>query len=478
MSSTEVRTIDSLIRVSRENGRKLDRDDGGNTIRTQRERNRLSIERNGGRVGREYVAVDESGSTVFRTPEWLEALDRVGRGESAGVAFEYIDRFGRNTPEGLAYAAEITARKGAVIVDGRPINFEDPYEKAMFGNALVQAEMTVDIAKVRARRTMNDVKKRGIANRQNYGYIRNTNANGDRIDPKRDRKAFLIDDTKAPTIELIFKMRAAGHHWTAIIDELHRLGVPSPSGQPYWISSSLSAIVKHRVYLGEVKMGDTVTKRAHPPIVSAQLWKAAQSKAVRVRTGKNVPGVAHGLLTCSGCGNPLQVQGSGDGRTFYGCRRRSGAGPCPAPVNGDQHKLDEFVDDIVAEQLDGGGLDAVQARRDISAAHKALAAALEDRDNFVRGTKGSTAPVISEVLAERDADVERAQAVYDEAKAAAEAASDLPISGDAYRQRPVAARKRYAAQLITELVLEQFPPGAGKRGANPADRIRRPIPWA
>ena len=479
MSTTNTKTFDSLIRVSRVNGRNLTDYDGGHTVRSQTEKNRLAVENLGGRVGRTYKALDESGSTIFTSAEWLEALDRVKRGESAGVAVEYIDRMGRNTPEGLAYVATMTVHGGQVIVDGRPVDFTDPYEKAMFAQAMVQAELAVDIAKQRARRTMNDVKRRGIANRVSYGYARNESPDGGRIDPKRDRKAFAVDPGQAPHVKLIFEMRAAGARWPAIIAELHERGVASPSGQPYWTTGTLAVMVKSRVYRGEVKMGGHVTKGAHKPIVSEQLWKAAQSKATRVRTGKHKPGVAHGLLTCSGCGGPLSVQHGGQGFTFYGCRRQSGQGPCPAPVNGSQVKLDQFVDDLVAAALDGAhGLDVVGAQQDLTAAKAAMETAIDDRRQFLAGTRGLDAQVIAEALDSLNADVERTQAAYEDALDRADAAADLPESGDAYRRLPVERRRRVAATLIDELVLDPFPAGAMKRGANPADRIRRPIHWA
>jgi DNA invertase Pin-like site-specific DNA recombinase len=478
MSRTQTRTYDSLIRVSRVNGRQLGGNDGGHTIRSQTDKNRHAIENLGGRVGRVYRALDESGSTIFASPEWLEALDRVKRGDSAGVAVEYIDRMGRNTPEGLAYVAQMTVYGGQVIVDGRPVDFTDPYEKAMFAQAMVQAELTVDIAKQRARRTMNDVQARGIANRVSYGYDRNE-ADGRRIDPARDRKALVINDEQAAVVKLIFTMRADGERWPAIIDELHRRGVLSPTGQPYWTTGTLTLMVKSRVYRGEVKMGGHVTKGAHKPIVTEQLWKAAQSKATRVRTGKHKPGVAHGLLTCSGCGGPLSVQQGGQGFTFYGCRRQSGRGPCPGPVNGSQAKLDEFVDGLVAEALDGEhGLDVVGGQQDLTAAKAAMDTAVHDRAEFLKGTRGMDAAVIAEALEGLNADVERTQEAYTDAVDRADTAADLPESGDAYRRLPVDRRRGVAASLIEELVLDPFPKGAMKRGANPADRVRRPIRWA
>ena len=69
MSTAKTKTFDSLIRVSRVNGRNLSGSDGGHTIRSQTDKNRHAIEHLGGRVGRVYQALDESGSTIFTSPE-------------------------------------------------------------------------------------------------------------------------------------------------------------------------------------------------------------------------------------------------------------------------------------------------------------------------------------------------------------------------------------------------------------------------
>ena len=73
-------------------------------------------------------------------------------------------------------------------------------------------------------------------------------------------------------------------------------------------------------------MGGHVTRDAHDGAVTEEEWQAAQSGAARVRTGRNLPGVAHGLSPAQGAAVRWQVQRAGHGRTFYGCQRKSGRG--------------------------------------------------------------------------------------------------------------------------------------------------------
>jgi DNA invertase Pin-like site-specific DNA recombinase len=462
-----IRSIDSLIRVSRVNGRDLKSD------RYQRDGNERAIEGHGYQLGRHIEALNVSGGLVATGSEWQAALERVQTGDSAGVAVAYIDRLSRDVANGLAWVDALAAAGGVLISGARVINIANPHERFTLIGELNNGELQLNIYKEKSRETLADVQRRGISNRLAYGYARN----GTR-DRKRDPKAFVINARQARVVKLVFDLRAAGERWSAIIRELHTRQVASPSGQPYWTANTLASVVKSRVYRGAIRLGGHVTKQAHQPIVTERQWKAAQSKATRVRTGKHQPGVAHGLLTCSGCGGPLSVQQGGHGHTFYGCRRQSSQGACPAPVNGSQAKLDEFVDLLVADALDGQhGLDVVAAKQDLTAAADAVDVAVYDRSQFLHGTRGMDGHAIASALESLNADLERAHHAYQDALTRAENATGLPASGGAYRRLPVNARRRVAGQLIHELILDPFPRGAMKRGADPADRVRRPIVW-
>ena len=106
----------------------------------------------------------------------------------------------------------------------------------------------------------------------------------------------------------------------------------------------------------------------------------------------------------------------------------------------------------------------------------AVDTAVYDRAQFLHGTRGMDAAVIADALESLNADVDRTQHSYEEALARTDAATGLPQSGGAYRRLPVPARRKVAGQLIAELILDPWP-GGQKSGANPADRVRRPIRW-
>lgn len=466
MSTTKSKTIDSLVRVSRVNGRELKSD------RLQRDGNEHAITGHGYQLGRHVEALNVSGGLVATGDQWQAALDRVRSGESAGVAVAFIDRLSRDVATGLPWADALGHAGGVLIGGGRLINMANPHERFMFISELNNGELQLNIYKVRSREVMTDVQKRGIANRLNYGYARNG-----ATDPSRDPKAFVIDPVKADTVKTIFLMRGAGEKWSTIIKLLHSQGVPSPTGESYWTTGTLAEMVKNRVYVGEVHMGGHVTRKAHKRIVTEAQWKAAQSKAVKVRNGKHAPGVAHGLLTCTGCGNPLSVQSSGDGHTFYGCRRNSSAGPCPAPVTGKQSTIDDYVDDQVERALNGGHvLDVVKAQQDLTALKEAMDAAIEDELQYHLATAGKKADVIAKAIDMHADRVKAATEKYNEQLDAVRTVEDLPVDGAAYRALPVAWRRKTAADLIDHIDLMPFPKGANKALSVASDRLD--VHWA
>ena len=441
--------------------------------RQQADSNVRAIEAHGFKVGHVIEALNVSGGLVADGPQWSKALDRVRKGQSAGVAVPYIDRLSRDVRGGLTWVDALGAAGGILLSGGRKIDMGNPHERAAFISELNMAELQLNVYKEKSRETMADVRKRGILNRLPYGYMRNEEyPKGPLREPGRDRKALIPDDVEREHVALIFQMRADGAKWPPIIEALHQLGVASPSGEPYWSTSTLSTIVRNRVYRGEVKMGDHVTRDAHDELVSEGLWRAAQSSATRVRTGRNLPGVAHGLVVCSGCGRRLQVQRSGKGRTFYGCRRFGSQGPCPAPVTGDQAKLDAYVDRLVGDAIEQGQIDAVSAQRDLDALEQTWRAAETELAQWVDGAAGIPGDVIARKLSALAQTVELAQAAYHDALHTAESASDLPTTNASYLARTIPERQALAQRLLHSVTLMPFPPGSWRRGADPATRCR------
>jgi len=103
-------------------------------------------------------------------------------------------------------------------------------------------------------------------------------------------------------------------------EELHQMGVLSPTGKPYWDRDSLRKLLRNPTYRGEYVYGndrtgrrrlpDAVTCRV-PQIVSDELWHAAQRAAEYRSTGAGRRGTRRdawpltGRIRCGECGGAM-----------------------------------------------------------------------------------------------------------------------------------------------------------------------------
>jgi DNA invertase Pin-like site-specific DNA recombinase len=473
-STAEKPVYDSLIRISKDGQRKAK-----GTLMSdsqQIESNRRGIETLGGRLGKTFEAINESGTTIFSGEKWQEALARVKRGESHGVAVAYLDRFGRDVEGAYAFAGALHEAGGKLIIDGRPLDPESPTEQAMFGVGMVMAQMVTDTAKQRSRRTLAHVKEKGIPIRPPYGYRRNAIGDGPRTDETRHPKHLVPDPKQAPVVKRIYAMRAEGARWTMVARWLEAEGIESPTGRPLWTESTISTLVRNRAYLGELRIGGEVVGE-HEPLVDPETFDLAQPSGPVIRTGKNIPGVAGGLIVCASCGRPLSVSGRGTGtKPFYACRRRSSGGRCERPVTGDQRSIDETVDARLRDLAEGGvEVGVVRRQREVAEAREALKRATWNLDQYLEGTEGLPADRIAKGARALNEAVEGARERVEAAEQTAVGVADFPTSGKEWDDLPVEDRRRGARGVVERMELAPFPRGASKKESVAGERVT--ITW-
>lgn len=144
----------------------------------------------------------------------------------------------------------------------------------------------------------------------------------------------------APKVVLAFEMRARGASWATIADVLG-------CGQ-----SGVAKTIRSRAYLGEIHLEIDgvahINRNAHEPLVSRDLWEAAQISMPRPPREKTEPSLLAGLVRCGHCS---QLMSPGDG--VYRCFPRKVAGRCPSPPSIKASMLEEFVEDTVRELAAG-----------------------------------------------------------------------------------------------------------------------------
>jgi site-specific DNA recombinase len=162
------------------------------------------------------------------------------------------------------------------------------------------------------------------------------------------------DEETAPVVREIISAIAASTPISAIVADLYRRGIVSPSGQPRWSRNSVIRLVKDGlVYIAKRRGADgTLLAGNWEPLVSEEVFFAARRlladparKAQADRRGGVRPGAARWMAsyiaTCGRCGAPLNVVSRKAG-PVYRCES-SAAGCASAPV--------EWLDSLIGEAV-------------------------------------------------------------------------------------------------------------------------------
>jgi DNA invertase Pin-like site-specific DNA recombinase len=266
----KVKVYDALIRVSKMNGRKVSAE-STMTVDDQDDAIRGAIKEAGGRSGKTFEALDQSGFTIHRSEAYAALLERVRSGKSAGVVVAYGDRLTRNWRAVGAFYDALEDAGAEVIVAGMPgVDYRTPTGRMVTGMMAVVSDAQYQSAKVRSDNLAEIVLARGVPNRVPFGYRRNGRELDGQIvktDPARDMKAVVPDEHTAPIVRRIFQMRIDGYGTTGIVHALNEAGVPAPNGGA-WVASSVGTLLKNESYLGIVRLGDRRVEGAHEALVS------------------------------------------------------------------------------------------------------------------------------------------------------------------------------------------------------------------
>jgi site-specific DNA recombinase len=457
-------TYDTLIRVSKMNGRKASAD-STMTLTDQRSLIRGELARIGGRQGKPFDALDQSGFTVLDSPVIEQIIKRVESGASKGVVIAYGDRLARNSWDLGGFFKRMEKAGGEIHDASMPgIDYRTPEGRQLTMMRGVANEEKYFSSKRRGDNIADQVVARGVANAIPYGYRRNADPYGVKSDPAKDAKALVPHAEHAKVVKRIFSLRLQGERVAAIVRILNDAGVPSPKGRQ-WSRSTVETIIRNEVYTGVVKLGRRSKADAHKELVSERDWKRVQSTRAVTLSGTYKAGLAGGLVVCSGCERPMKTAGH-PGKLTYSCRNGSADGPCARPVHVTKTSADEAVEMAVAEALDSQRLAVFASAKEIADARKELDRAKAVKTDWLEKTEFLTAEELETGLAPKRKAVEIAQERYDELVAVAEESADLPKDGTAFRKLDEAGQRRVAKLLIEKAVVS--PPLTGR---TPADRI-------
>ncbi len=306
------------------------------------------------------------GLPLERRPSLLAAIEGVERGEYDAVIVSYLSRLGRNIREQLKAWDRVEAAGGRIIVVRENIDSSTASGRMQRNILLAMAEHEREQHVERFTRLAGWATEAGIWQRRQtpLGYTR---------DPQTRK---LVPNDDAERVRRAFADRIAGKPTLEIARELGMT------------TSGVRALLRNRVYLGELRIGEFVNLAAHPPLVSEDVFQQAQTARVtRPLRVRREPALLRGLVYCAGCQHIMSS--SAQKVITYACHRHHSAGSCPAPAAITGRILDEHVKAIALHELSVWSARAILASTHGADARFELERAEAELAAFLRGVQAA-----------------------------------------------------------------------------------------
>ena len=287
----------------------------------------------------DYYCDDGWSGINFDRPDFKRMLDDIEAGKINMVIVKDLSRFGREYAQMGMYIEHYFEEKGvrfisvAENIDSKNgvDNMIMPFTNVMNSFYARQASSKTKAAhRARAKAGMY------LGGHAPFGYLKDPN----------DRHHLIIDPPAADVVREIFRMFADGIGYVRMTKILRERNILNPQAyfnqnnpdyyknrdywrKPYdWHATSIRAILKNPVYLGQVVFGRTktkgffdktrvatpqeewvVTENAHEALISQELWDTVH-QMMNARRRENSKGEVQpfaGLVKCANCGSSLNV---------------------------------------------------------------------------------------------------------------------------------------------------------------------------
>ncbi|MDQ0190727.1 recombinase family protein [Alicyclobacillus cycloheptanicus] len=259
-----------------------------------------------------------SGERILDRPEMQRLLSAVQSGKYSAVLCMDIDRLGRGNMIDQGLIQDAFKSSGTLIITPRKVyNLEDEMDEEWSEFEAFMARRELKIITRRMQRGRRDSSRDGkhVAKKPPYGYMRG-----------EDLKLYPDPET-APIVRQIFEWSADGLGQQIIARKLTELGIPSPSGRPFWQPSSVFSILKNPVYRGHIVWGRVryskrtdgnrgydrnpqpkdnwiVNENAHEPLVDEETYaryQEAVSRKPKVSDKRTLTNPLASIVICSQC---------------------------------------------------------------------------------------------------------------------------------------------------------------------------------
>lgn len=322
------------------------------------------------------------GKPIDARPALLEAIEGVEAGVYSGIVTANLKRLTRSR-SGLEIWTRVEAAGGHVHTAAENVDTSTPNGRFMrdifLADAVREREEHADRHAKRRAATVNAGMWRQRQLPRGYVFKGPPDAGG-RV---RGQARKLVPGPGAHQVVAAFHDRARGVPVVTIAD---RLGM-TPGG--------VRAMLRNRVYLGELHDGENVNTEAHDALITVEEFQAAQGQPRPPRSRSGGVALLAGLVRCQACGHIMSRSG-GQART-YNCFGRSSAGRCPAPAAISARPAEEHVAAIARSELDRIALTASDANTGADKAREQLRAAEAELAGYLQAV--SVADVGGEAFA-------------------------------------------------------------------------------
>ena len=270
-------------------------------------------------------------------PVFNEMIQRIERGEAAGILAWHPDRLARNMLDGgriihLLDTGMIKDLKFPVI------DFETNSQgKLTLAMLFGMSKYYVDNLSENIKRGQRQKIKNGIWPMvAPIGYLNDKKTRGIVPDPER-----------APLIRKAFELYATGNHpLEAVTKILKDLGLTTRYGKPLF-NAHVHRILKNPIYCGLIQYGGESYLGKHQPIVSTELFDAVQAAFANKSKPKSPtlkPYLYRGVFRCGECGCFITTE-TQKGHNYLHCTKRVKR-DCSQPFVREERIADQVADAI------------------------------------------------------------------------------------------------------------------------------------
>lgn len=289
----------------------------------------------------EYIDCAISGRTDNR-PEFQRLMQDCSKGIFDAVIVYRTDRFARNKYDSAIYKKQLKKNKIELHYAAEHIP-EGPegiiLESLMEGLAeYYSAELSQKV-------------KRGI--HESALKAKSTGGNIALGYKVADDKSFQINEKEAEAVRIVFDMFIKGTPNSAVCEYLNRLGLRT-NKKTLFSNKAIPRLVQNEKYIGTYKCGDVVIKDAIPPIVTKELFYAAQRELAKRRSNRKSPQsrvdyLLSGKLFCGHCKKRMiGISGTsktGDKHYYYYCSGVRNKTGCDK-----KHVSKNWIEDLVVSE--------------------------------------------------------------------------------------------------------------------------------